>query len=521
MANFRADSAQTCPIRCRHNCGLQDYPRRVHPAAHKPAPDVELSAPELRQNSALRIPVAEIVSALSFALDLTEDAVPGHAIRSCLLGMRMARELQLSEDECGSLFYALLLKDIGCSSNAARLCQVMGDADERRVKSAVKFEDWTKPTWSGVKMAWQTMRPDADPLTRFATLLKLGANQKTNNREMITLRCDRGASIIRRIGLPESTSKAVRHLDEHWEGSGYPEMLRGNDIPILSRILLVAQHLDVFFCGRGAEEAIRSLQEREGRWFDPEVVRAATALDRNGTLWSHMASDVARSTVLDLEPGGRLVARDEQIDDICEAFADVVDVKSSFTGAHSRGVTAAAVRIADVMGFSAERRRFLYRASLLHDLGKLRVPNSILDKPGKLDAEEWKVIQEHPALTRDILLRVGAFEEMAIVAGQHHEKLDGSGYPDRLSADDLSIEARLIAVADVYGALAEDRPYRPGLPMETIRSIMDREAGPKLDRTCYDALLAALEQESESGNIPAPDCATVGTLLPTGHAVPV
>jgi HD-GYP domain-containing protein (c-di-GMP phosphodiesterase class II) len=138
---------------------------------------------------------------------------------------------------------------------------------------------------------------------------------------------------------------------------------------------------------------------------------------------------------------------------------------------------------------TGQKRTLVHRAALLHDIGKLRVPNSILDKPGKLDAEEWRVVQEHPRLTREILSRVGPFDQLAAIAGAHHEKLDGSGYPDRLTADRLSLEARIIAVADVYGALTEDRPYRPGMKVEQALEIIARDVPHKLDADCYEALV--------------------------------
>jgi putative nucleotidyltransferase with HDIG domain len=176
-----------------------------------------------------------------------------------------------------------------------------------------------------------------------------------------------------------------------------------------------------------------------------------------------------------MEPGYALRADERQIDNISEAFADIVDAKSSFTFQHSLGVTKAAMRIAGELGLSPERKKIIYRASLLHDLGKLRVSNSILDKTTKLDENEWSVVQKHPGLTREILGRIGAFREIAEIAGNHHEKLDGSGYPFKLAGHELSLDARILTVADIYGALNEDRPYRPGLSYEKIRSIMSSE----------------------------------------------
>lgn len=458
-----------------------------HPAVADPSP------------SADRIRRAEILSALSFALDLTEGAVPGHALRSCLFGMRLGARLQLNPYRMASLYYALLLKDIGCSSNAARLCQIIGGGDERRVKAGVKLEDWTRPgrpKLSTLRLLWSSVLPEANPLHRVAGIVGIGLTQHRNNEEMITLRCDRGASILRKLGLGDVTAEAVRGLDEHWDGSGYPERRIGKQIPLESRILAVAQHLDVFASEKGIEPAMNVLAERSGRWFDPELVRVATSLHNEGDLWNYATADTSerdlRDAVLDLAPDSNETATAAGIDLICEAFADVVDAKSSFTFRHSMGVTDAAQCIAAQLGLNEERQRFVRRAALLHDLGKLRVPNSILDKPGKLDAAEWGVMQEHPRLTQEILLPIHAFRELAVVAGAHHEKLDGSGYPNHLAASAMPVEARIIAVADVYGALTEDRPYRAGLSMEQARDIMMRDIPHKLDPDCFEALMRAV-----------------------------
>lgn len=454
---------------------------------------------QLDTSTPQQISLADILSALSFALDLTEDAVPGHALRSCLLGMRLAGALGLPDVRREALYYALLLKDVGCSSNSARLCQIIGGGDERRVKAGVKLEDWTRPgrpKRSTLRLLWTSVAPDAGPIQRAANILRIGLTQHRNNEEMITMRCDRGAGIVRKLGLGDTAAEAVRGLDEHWDGSGYPERRTGAMIPVESRILAVAQHLDVFASEKGSESAMAVLRERSGRWFDPELVKVAEHLNRMGSLW-HSANpgtmeSETRRAVLDLAPGqmGSLTISD--IDLICEAFADVVDAKSSFTFQHSIGVTNAADRIAAALGFDSERRHFVHRAALLHDIGKLRVPNSILDKPGKLDAEEWRIVKEHPHLTREILARIGPFGYLANIAGAHHEKLDGSGYPDGKTAAELPLEARLIAVADIYGALTEDRPYRAGMPPERALAIISEDAPHKLDADCVNALRNSL-----------------------------
>jgi HD-GYP domain-containing protein (c-di-GMP phosphodiesterase class II) len=172
------------------------------------------------------------------------------------------------------------------------------------------------------------------------------------------------------------------------------------------------------------------------------------------------------------------------------------------------GVADTAFGIAETMGLRADRVQLVRRAALLHDIGKLSVSNTILDKSTRLSASEWKAVHQHPRISRLILERVRSFWEMAVIAGEHHEKLDGSGYPDRLTGRDLSRESRIIAVADVFGALSEDRPYRAGLKLEDTFSIMKRFAPHQLDGDCFDALVSRVSSEHDVTFFPVPLAAT-------------
>jgi putative nucleotidyltransferase with HDIG domain len=454
------------------------------------------------------ISLSEIISALSYALDLTEGAVHGHSLRSCLLGMRVAEEVRLPSGQTSGLYFALLLKDIGCSNNASRLCQIVG-GDDRAMKAGVRFEDWTKPfkpNLSTLKLLWKNVLPSAGAATKVARILHTGLTQHRNNQEMVGLRCDRGASIITKLGMGEFAAEAVRSLDEHWDGSGHPDSIQGEQIPLLARICAVAQHLDIFSAGRGTQNAVDTLAERSGTWFDPQLVRIALSLHRRGRLWANCSPDDSeentRQAVLDLDAGTSHKLEPGQVDQICEAFADVVDAKSHFTFRHSIGVADAAFGIAETMGLAPERIQLVRRAALLHDIGKLSVSNAILDKRTVLSTNEWKAVHQHPRISRLILERVRSFREMAIIAGEHHEKLDGSGYPDRLTARDLSLESRIIAVADVFGALSEDRPYRPGINLENTLSIMTKFAPHQLDGDCFDALVSWVSNGRDMASSP-------------------
>jgi putative nucleotidyltransferase with HDIG domain len=148
--------------------------------------------------------------------------------------------------------------------------------------------------------------------------------------------------------------------------------------------------------------------------------------------------------------------------------------------------------IAIELGMSDAECRRLRRAALLHDIGKLGVSNSILDKPGKLDADEWVEIKRHPALGREVLARVGAFHDMSEIAGNHHERLDGKGYPCGLVGDQIDFPSRIVAVADVFDALTADRPYRQAMSADRAFAILDEMTGPALDFECVAGLKRAL-----------------------------
>ena len=187
------------------------------------------------------------------------------------------------------------------------------------------------------------------------------------------------------------------------------------------------------------------------------------ALRNDHLLWARATADDPRPYVLRMEPGAALPATPERIDSLCRAFAKVIDAKSPYTFNHSVGVSEASVRIAEAMGLAPATVQMIRRAALLHDIGKLSVSNAILEKPARLTDEEWRIMRLHPVYTRVVLKTVSGFENLAFVAAAHHERLDGTGYPDRIGADQMPLTARIIAVADVYQALTEKRPYRESL----------------------------------------------------------
>ena len=460
-----------------------------------------LSLVEIPKHPGVRL--SQIISALSYALDLTEGQPMGHSVQTCVLGMRIADDLDLSIIESEELYYALLLKDAGCSSNASRMYQMLR-SDERQAKRDIKTQDWTRVTLDSLQYLKRNVRPGRPGLERLLAVLNMAVNRDTESQVLIQTRCERGADIARKMGFPERTALAIHSLDEHWNGKGYPRRLKGEEIPLYSRIMNLAQTLDVFISLYGPRVAIEMAVERGGRWFDPDLVAIVSSWHPREEIWAQLHPDTARQVVEQLAPEGDHVAVDEaRLDTICEAFADVIDAKSPFTYHHSNGVSDAAIGMARAMGVSPETETQIRRAALLHDIGKLSVSNSILEKPGKLTDAEWQAVRQHPYYTQKILEHVPIFKDFAYIAATHHEKLDGTGYHQNLQAEQLPTATRILTLADIFDALVADRPYRPGLPLDRVFKIIEGDVPHALDRDCYDALRAWLEPQDWANSVQA------------------
>jgi HD-GYP domain-containing protein (c-di-GMP phosphodiesterase class II) len=453
--------------------------------------DAWLEAGYLEPADSIR--TSELISALSYALDLTEGRSMGHSVRTCVMGMRLAQHIGLSMEEQADLYYALLLKDAGCSSNSSRLFHIL-NADEIRAKRDVKTTDWTKVGFESLNFALTHVATESALPQRMWKLLQVAATQQADSRDLVKIRCERGSYIAKKLGFSDAVAEGIHSLDEHWNGGGYPNHLLGEEIPMFSRIANLCQTLEVFYEARGEEDALDAVQARSGRWFDPELVAATMSLSKQGILWLGLDSKDLLENVLVMEPEERrLIADDATVDSICLAFADIIDAKSPFTYQHSNGVADAAMDIAIHFGMNEFEKKQLRRAALMHDIGKLSVPNSILEKPGKLTDEEWQVVRDHPYYTFQILKRVPAFKSFSSDAAAHHERLDGSGYWRRLSGDSISTVARILSVADVFDALRAKRPYRDALPLEKVFSIMRKESPRALDLPCLEALMSATQ----------------------------
>jgi HD-GYP domain-containing protein (c-di-GMP phosphodiesterase class II) len=439
---------------------------------------------------ATTLKLSQLIGALSHALDITEGQPEGHCVRCCWIGIHVGREIGLSDHELWELYYTLLLKDLGCSSNAARICELYL-ADDLHFKRDFKFVGDGLP--QVVRFVLQHTGLKAGLAERFKSTLNIFKNGPEISRQLIQTRCQRGAEIARLLRFSEGVAQGIYNLDEHWDGLGKPHKLAGENIPIYSRIALLAQVVDVFFTSDGEEAALAELESRSGSWFDPTLVDALQRLAKKDSFWSTLKSPEIGTAVEALEPSQFEVPLDEDyLDDIATAFGQVVDSKSPYTSGHSERVALYTDLIGKHLNLDNNRRRWLKRGALLHDVGKLGVSNSVLDKAGKLDDTEWVEVRRHAALTESILSRIDAFKELARISGAHHERLDGGGYPRGLFAVDIAMETRVITTADIFDAITAERPYRGAVPVDQTLQMMKKTVGTAIDPDCFEALTKAM-----------------------------
>ncbi len=435
------------------------------------------------------VPASRLLAALSTALDLTEGQLPGHALRTAFLASRVADALRLTKPDRATVFYAAFLKDAGCSSNAAAVASIFGTDD-----IAVKGRQATLER-STLAYAAFTLRSlsASEPLPlRLRRLIRIAVNGSKERQAIEQVRCERGSAIARKAGFGDPVGAAIHDVHEMWDGGGQPRGLAGPAIDRHARIIAACAGLDIFVSLRGRAAGLVVLAERRGSWYETDVVDALLGLAQEGLLDELDEPDLVGRTMT-LGPTERVDADgDIDIDRLASAFADIVDAKSPFTGSHSQRVASFAEGIAVQLGLPDRDIVDVRRAGLLHDLGKLGVPNMILDKPTQLEPSEFEVIRRHPELTLRILEPVPAFAAVAELAACHHERLDGRGYFRGMTEPELTMGARIVAVADVFEALTAERPYRAAMPTEAALEILRAEAGEHLAADVIDALVAIL-----------------------------
>lgn len=287
--------------------------------------------------------------------------------------------------------------------------------------------------------------------------------------------CEVGEENVSYFPFNHPISGVILYHHECQDGSGFFGK-RGEEIPFFSRLIALSNRVAVEYAQGNTPRDILGMLKKDARLFDPELLRLFFHISQHGEFWLNMQPMFIESELERLLPQEIREFSYQNIRRISRLYSNIIDAKSPFTGGHSRGISKKVGILCRYYGCGEEEYWKMRIAADLHDLGKIMVPNEILDKPGSLTREEIDVVQSHTYYTRKALEMVQGFEDITEWAANHHEKLNGKGYPYGLTADQLDFNSRMLACVDIYQALTEDRPYRMALSHEESVGILDTMA---------------------------------------------
>jgi HD-GYP domain-containing protein (c-di-GMP phosphodiesterase class II) len=432
-----------------------------------------------------RIRLAELVAALSLGVDLGFGQPMEHVLRQCLIALRLAESIELTEEERSVVYYAALLVNVGCHSDAHEQAKWFGDDIALK---AGKY-DHELGSVGGALATLRLLGGGNPPLHRFRVGMEFIVSGRHDLDGMIAAHAALARQLATQLGLAEPVQQAVGSSYEQWNGKGWPGDLAGEAIPIAARVSQLAEFVEVAHRVGGVGAATSLAARRAGTQFDPELAqafctRAETVLaDLDAHNWH---------TVIEAEPALSVYLDAERFDTALAAIADFVDLKSPYTLGHARAVSTLAGDAAGIAGFEPEIATLVRRAGLACGLGRLGVSNAIWDKPGPLGAGEWERVRMHPYITERMLHQSAALAPLAEVAVQLRERLDGSGYPRGLSGGAISRPARLLGAADSYQSMREPRPHRPARSAdEAAAELRAQVRGTRLDGELVESVLAA------------------------------
>lgn len=374
----------------------------------------------------------DILAAFSIALDQVEHEMLGvsdhHAKRVAYITAKMCQTAHLSQDLQIDAAACALLHDNALTESQSTL---RGD------------KDW-QSKWPGI--------PETG------------------------LHCAMGARNMANLPTTSDIRGFIRFHHENADGSG-PFGLTTDATPLPARMIHLADQLDRtlnlgMWTPDKAAVITAYLDQNRGNVFDAATLELfQDALSVNDL--AALSSPTIDAMVAGLIPTRDIAYSGSELAHIATLFARITDYKSSFTCSHSMGIANKARRMAAFYHYDPEVAERYYVAGALHDVGKLMIPNRILEKPGPLTKDEYTIMKKHASYSFKVLNPIKGFEDITVWACRHHEKLDGSGYPFGLTAKDLTQPERLMACIDIYQALVEDRPYKEGMTHQTTMKILN------------------------------------------------
>ncbi len=430
--------------------------------------------------------LAELVAALSLGVDLGFGQPMEHVLRQCMIALRLAEIVGLGDDERSVVYYAALLVNVGCHSDAHEQAKWFGDDIAMK---ATKY-DHELGRVGGALAMMRMVGSGNPPLHRFRVGVEFAVSGHRDLNGMIAQHSVMARRLAEHLGLSESVQEAVGSSYEQWDGKGWPGARRGDAIPVASRLVQISEFTEVAYRIGGTGAAVSLAEKRAGSQFDPNLVasfctHADQVLDGldGGETWD---------AVIGAEPSLGVYLTPGQFDAALLAIADFVDLKSPCMLGHARGVAALAGAAGEKVGLTESEVAPLRRAAVVHGLGRLGVSNAIWDKRGTLGTGEWERVRMHPYLTERMLCQSEALAPLGAIAVALRERLDGSGYPRRLPGPAIPITARVLGAADAYQAMSEPRPYRDPLGPEQVAAELRREVKTgRMDGDVVEAVLGA------------------------------
>ena len=427
----------------------------------------------------LSLRLAEPLAALSLASDLARGHSQDQALRATTVAMALGRALKLTPPQLDTVYYGTLLRYVGCTATSELYVDTY-DASDITVRQRGDYIDIGSTR--DVMRFLLSLGDEARGARRIAHFVGVARRARTAVPEAARADCEVGAVLVRQFGLNAEIVEAVRHTFERWDGKGAPHGLRGEAIPLATRVASAA-YTAVIVAEKDLDLARETVKARSGTSLDPDV--ATRLLAEFGVVGSAMEGD-AWVDVLAAEPEPVRQVNEDDLTPIARGYGHVADLKSTFTQGHSDGVAQVVGAASTLAGLSAAETQTLIRAGHLHDIGRVGVDTRIWNKPGTLTLSEREQMRTHTSHTERILRRAPCLQPLAALASAHHERPDGSGYHRGLKASELSLHAQLLIAADAFHASLEERPHRPARTVAETASIV-RSLG--LDATAVRAVL--------------------------------
>jgi HD-GYP domain-containing protein (c-di-GMP phosphodiesterase class II) len=395
---------------------------------------------------------AGLLEALTSVMGSAKGYLRDHGPMVAMLSSQLGREMGLSKAQCSELFFGAILSDMG----------MVGLAED----------------------AWENPIPELS----------------ADVRERVQRHPQRSEERVRGVPHLQELAPLLRHHHEWWDGGGYPDGLRAQEIPVGARILRLADTVSALgqkrpHRGALSPEEIREIVEKGlGAEFAPDVGDCYLSLSRSEAI-PHFDRESYRHTVM--RAAESLLPEEVSplsTSQLLTIIANLIDAKDPYTAGHSRRVAVLSVAVAEQLELDAHTRSTLWAGGYLHDLGKLAVPLRVLAKSGRLTNEEFEYIRAHPSDGAAILEGIPTLQHLTTGVRYHHEKWDGSGYPEGLSGDRIPLVAQIMAVCDAYDAMTSTRAYRNSRDPEFARGEVAKESGSHFGPVAAEAFLKVPEQ---------------------------